>query len=122
MEFQVSWELAALDACDVICFFFDWATMSPVTMMELGLWARSGKCVVCCDDGEGRFWKGTNVRMVCERYGVPHVRRFEDLVGEVRKMLVKKGMQMDGAVEKEKEERDGESEKEERDEEGGVAI
>ena len=107
MQTQISWELEALDKCDVICFFFDWTTMSPVTMMELGLWARSGKCVVCCDDGQAdvlagvqdavekkRFWKGTNVRMVCERYGVPHVRNFMDLTVEVRKMLVRKGMQM----------------------------
>ncbi|KAF2650250.1 hypothetical protein K491DRAFT_697467 [Lophiostoma macrostomum CBS 122681] len=132
MERQVDWELQALDACDVICFFFDKATMSPVTMMELGLWARSGKAVVCCDDGvqaggdadadangnaHKGFWKGTNVRMVCERYGVPHVRRFEELVTEVKSMLARKGMRVEEVEWK------GESvDEEEEGQEGGVSL
>jgi hypothetical protein len=88
---QVEWELAALEAASVICFFFDKNTMSPVTMLELGLWAHSGKVVVCCDE---EFWKGGNVHIVCKRYGIPCVTRFEDLVPEIHTMLEKKGMHL----------------------------
>ncbi|KAJ8108952.1 hypothetical protein OPT61_g7811 [Boeremia exigua] len=89
---QVEWELAALEKADVICFFFDATTISPVTMMELGLWAKSKKVVVCCDK---RFWRAGNIHIVCERYGVPFVEKFEDLVPAIKDMLEQKGMQLD---------------------------
>ncbi|KAF1937288.1 hypothetical protein EJ02DRAFT_447553 [Clathrospora elynae] len=89
---QVEWELSALEQADVICFFFDHTTMSPVTMLKLGLWAASDQVIMCCDK---RFWRAGNVHIVCERYGIPYVEKFEDLVPAVRKMLEKKGMQLD---------------------------
>ncbi|KAF2644355.1 hypothetical protein P280DRAFT_445932 [Massarina eburnea CBS 473.64] len=90
---QVEWELNALEKASVICFFFDHDTMSPVTMCELGLWAASGKVVVCCDR---RFWKSGNVHIVCERYGIPCVESFAECVGLVTGMLRRKGMKVDG--------------------------
>jgi hypothetical protein len=89
---QVEWELGALEQADVICFFFDCDTKSPVTMLELGLWAASDKVIVCCDK---RFWRSGNVQIVCERYAIPFVDTFEDLVPAVKNMLVEKGMQLD---------------------------
>lgn len=89
---QVEWELSALEKADVICFFFDATTISPVTMMELGLWAKSKKVVVCCDK---RFWRSGNIHLVCERYGVPFVETFMDLVPAIKKMLEEKGMKLD---------------------------
>jgi hypothetical protein len=89
---QVEWELSALEKADVICFFFDVNTKSPVTLLELGLWAHSGKVVVCCDR---RYWRAGNVHIVCERYNIPYVESFGELVPEVTKMLGEKGMQLD---------------------------
>ncbi|ORY16320.1 hypothetical protein BCR34DRAFT_557634 [Clohesyomyces aquaticus] len=88
---QVEWELSALEKASVICFFFDKNTKSPVTMLELGLWAHSGKVVVCCDKG---FWKAGNIWLVCEREGIPIVGSFRELVPEITKMLKQKGMQI----------------------------
>jgi len=90
---QVEWELDALQKAKVICFFFDWTTMSPVTLCELGLWAHSAKVVVCCDR---RYWKGGNVHLVCERYGIPLVEKFTDLEVLIRAMLGQKGLKVDG--------------------------
>jgi hypothetical protein len=90
---QVDWELGALEQADVICFFFDHTTKSPVTMLELGLWAASAKVVVCCDK---RFWKHGNVDIVCQRYGIPFVKKFAQLVPKIEKMLEEKGMELDG--------------------------
>lgn len=81
---QVEWELAALEDVDVICFFFDKNTLSPVTMLELGLWAGSGKVVVCCHKD---FWKSGNIHHVCMRYGVPFVTDYADLVELSRQKL-----------------------------------
>jgi hypothetical protein len=89
---QVEWELSALEKVDVICFFFDVNTKSPVTLLELGLWAHSGKVVVCCDR---RFWRAGNVHIVCERYNIPYVESFGELVPAVTRMLGEKGMQLD---------------------------
>ena len=88
---QVKWELAALEHADVICFFFDETTLSPVSLLELGLWAHSGKVIVCCG---GNFWRAGNVHLVCERYGVPFVKTFAELVPAIKERLAEKGMKM----------------------------
>jgi hypothetical protein len=89
---QVVWELDALEQADVICFFFDTETKSPVSLLELGVWAASDKVVVCCGD---EYWKSGNVHLTCDRYGVPCVKNFTDLVPLVEEMLKKKGMELD---------------------------
>jgi hypothetical protein len=89
---QVEWELNALDAATVICFFFDVNTRSAVTMMELGLWARSRKVVVCCGK---KFWRQGNIQLVCKRHNIPFVEEFGDLVLAIKDMLEEKGMEID---------------------------
>jgi hypothetical protein len=89
---QIAWELYALEQADVICFFFDVTTISPVTLLELGLWAASGKIVVCCAQ---KYHRSGNVQITCEHYGVPFVRSFDELPGAVEKMLKDKGMKLD---------------------------
>jgi hypothetical protein len=64
---QVSWELNGLELADEILFYFDPNTRSPITLLELGLFARSGKCSVICPKG---FWRKGNVDIVCNRYNV----------------------------------------------------
>ncbi|KAF2850616.1 hypothetical protein T440DRAFT_396342 [Plenodomus tracheiphilus IPT5] len=89
---QVEWELAALEQADVVCFFFDINTKSPVTLLELGLWAASNKIVVCCHP---KYWRSGNVHIVCNRYKIPVVNTFAELVLAVKEMLVRKGLQLD---------------------------
>lgn len=64
---QVEWELAALDAAEKILLYFAPGTKSPISLLELGLHAASGKLVVVCPEG---FWRKGNVDIVCRRYGV----------------------------------------------------
>jgi hypothetical protein len=89
---QVVWELDALEQADVICFFFDTETKSPVSLLELGLWTASDKVVVCCGEA---YWKSGNIHLTCDRYGVKCVETFAELVPEVEKMLKAKGMKLD---------------------------
>ena len=65
---QVSWELDRLEECDVIAMYYDPNTKSPISLLELGLYARSGKLIVCCPTG---FWRQGNVAIVCSKYGIP---------------------------------------------------
>ncbi len=81
---QVNWELEALEKSDMIIMYIDKNTKSPITLLELGLFARSGKLIVCCPDG---FWRKGNVDIVCERYEVPQVIDLEELINEVKKRV-----------------------------------
>jgi hypothetical protein len=78
---QVEWELDGLDRASLIIFYFAPNTRSPVTLLELGLHAASGKVVVCCPDG---FWRKGNVDITCERYGVPQVGSLGELAAVIR--------------------------------------
>jgi hypothetical protein len=78
---QVTWELDALERATRIVMYFDPTTKAPVTLLELGLFAASGKLVVCCP--EGYFRKG-NVDIVCRRHGVPQVESLDGLVETIR--------------------------------------
>ena len=81
---QVSWELEMLEAADIVVMYLDPATRSPVSLLELGLHARSGKLLVCCPDG---FWRKGNVEVVCQRYRVPLFDALDDLIAALRGRL-----------------------------------
>ncbi len=81
---QVEWELAAQELATLIAMYFAPSTQSPISLLELGLFARSHKLVVCCPEG---FWRKGNVDIVCDRYGVPMVDDLDDLVAKIRQQL-----------------------------------
>ncbi len=64
---QVEWELGALAQSDHIVMYLDPSTKSPISLLEIGLHARSGKLLVVCPSG---FWRKGNVDIVCEKYGI----------------------------------------------------
>lgn len=65
---QVTWELNNLDKASIIVLYFDPDTKSPISLLELGLYADSGKIYVICPDG---FWRKGNVDIVCNKYNIP---------------------------------------------------
>lgn len=77
---QVSWELEALDMADVIIMHFVPDTMSPISLLELGLHANSGKLLVSCPEG---FWRRGNVEIVCETYGIPFFTSIDELINNL---------------------------------------
>lgn len=74
---QVEWELDALDMADIIVMYLSPGTISPISLLELGLYARSGKLIVCCPDG---FRRKGNVDIVCQRYRVKQVNSFGEVI------------------------------------------
>ena len=64
---QVIWELEGLEIADKIIMYFDIKTKSPISLLELGLFTKSGKLIVICPDG---FWRKGNVDIVCEKYKI----------------------------------------------------
>lgn len=77
---QVTWELEALDMADVIIMHFVPDTMSPISLLELGLHANSGKLLVSCPEG---FWRRGNVEIVCETYGIPFFSSIDELINSL---------------------------------------
>lgn len=73
---QVKWELNALHSSDIIIMYFDPNTKSPISLLELGLYATSRKLIVCCPEG---FWRKGNVDIVCEMYNIPTVQTIDEL-------------------------------------------
>ena len=77
---QVEWELEALERADSILMYFDPATKAPITLLELGLFARSGKLHVGCPEG---YWRKGNVEIVAARWAIPLYDTLESLREQV---------------------------------------
>lgn len=73
MDYQVKWELDHLEEADMVIMYILGTSKSPISLLEMGLHARSGKMVVIC---ERDFYRYDNVRITCDYYDVP---LYEDL-------------------------------------------
>jgi hypothetical protein len=82
---QVDWEMDHATIADVIVFNFVPGSLSPISLLELGMHAGTGKVVVCCPEG---FYKRGNVQMVCLRYGIDMFDTPEELETKVRARLL----------------------------------
>ena len=72
---QVNWELDGQERADRIVINFLPDTKSPVSLLELGLGAASGKVVIVCPES---FWRRGNVELVCQHYNIPLVETLEE--------------------------------------------
>ena len=86
---QVEWELDALNIANLILFYFEPGTKSPISLLELGLF-RQRNLVVCCPYG---FYRKGNVDIVCNRYRIHQVPNLEQLAAEARGILTRKDKQ-----------------------------
>jgi hypothetical protein len=74
---QVEWELDHQEQADQIVMYFDPTTKAPISLLELGLAARTGKLTVICPDG---FWRKGNVEIVCKRFHIPLYHKMWDFL------------------------------------------
>lgn len=81
---QVKWELNALEQSNLILMYLDPDTKSPISLLELGLYAKGGFLNVCCPKG---FYRNGNVDIVCSKYNVPIFEEWESFVNQVKKTL-----------------------------------
>lgn len=65
---QVQWEHDHLMMADTILFYFAEGSVSPITLLELGLCAPMGNCYVVCHSS---FWRKGNVEFICGEYDIP---------------------------------------------------
>ncbi len=79
MDYQVNWELEHLERADFIIMNILGSSKSPITLLEMGLFARSGKLVVVC---EPSFYRFDNVRITCAKYDVPLYSSCQQMIAE----------------------------------------
>jgi hypothetical protein len=71
MEKQIKWEQEHLDKADLIVMFLLDGSKSPISLLELGLYAQSKKIFVFCNPA---FYRWDNVRLTCDKYHIPLLR------------------------------------------------
>ena len=76
MEKQIKWEQEHLDKANVIAMVLLDDSKSPISLLELGLYAKSGKLVVFCTPN---FYRWDNVRLTCEKYNIELVQDLNPL-------------------------------------------
>lgn len=76
---QVVWEMERILESDLVIFYFQPGTKSPISIGEIYYAAAAGKtCFVCCPEG---FWRKGNIDIVCARHqNVSTCASLEDLV------------------------------------------
>lgn len=81
---QVTWEMDNLDRSTVIAMNIEGTSKSPITLLELGMFAASGKLLVRCGNS---YHRRGNVRAVCSRYEIPMYETLTDLANATRERV-----------------------------------
>lgn len=81
---QVDWELDALEDSNYIFMYFHPETKAPITLLELGLHADSGKLVVVCPPD---FYRRGNVEIVADRYNFNIFNSLEEGISVLRSLI-----------------------------------
>lgn len=82
---QVTWELYHLDHADIIALYLVPGTISPISLLEMGLHLKSGNMVICCPKG---FERKGNIDITAERYGETVHETWEEFVAALRARIV----------------------------------
>ena len=77
MENQIKWEQDHLDKADVIAMVLLDDSKSPISLLELGLYAKSNKLIVFCTPN---FYRWDNVRLTCKKYNIELVQDLHPLI------------------------------------------
>ncbi|KID93193.1 hypothetical protein MGU_00782 [Metarhizium guizhouense ARSEF 977] len=81
---QIRWELDLQEQADIVVVFFHESTLAPVSLLELGMHARSGKAIACAMPG---YAKRGNVQAACGMYDGEFVTSEEELAQAVKSRL-----------------------------------
>lgn len=83
---QVTWEIKHIEKCDIVIFYIQGNTLSPITLLEIGLCCGRNNVIICC---EKEFWRKGNVEVVADIYGMTLVETMDDLKSQIKLKLDK---------------------------------
>lgn len=86
---QVMWETAHLFKSDIVIFYFQGDTKSPITLNEFGKMCipaklKYKKVIVCCEEN---FWRRGNIEVDCYMFDIPLVNTLDELKEELSKIV-----------------------------------
>ena len=77
LEKQIKWEQDHLDRANIIVMVLLDDSKSPISLLELGLYANTNKLIVFCTPN---FYRWDNVRLTCEKYNIELVQNLNPLI------------------------------------------
>jgi len=82
---QVNWELNGLEKSDLIAVHLEPDSVSPVTLLEIGLYARhnkyENKMIIHCPPG---YFRKGNIDVLCQRYQIDQADTFNNFIELIR--------------------------------------
>lgn len=83
---QIEWELDHLELADLIVMYIQPGTISPISLLELGLFAKEvyrieKQMIVLCPDG---YFRQANVDVVCQYYDISIAKDMDDLIKKTK--------------------------------------
>lgn len=78
---QVEWEYQGLEAANLIALYFSDESKAPISFLELGMFASSGKIIVRCTK---KFYRYGNVEFVCKKYNIPLFSDDKKFIDEIK--------------------------------------
>jgi hypothetical protein len=83
---QVIWELTAQDHADLLVYYFDPATVSAITLLELGAYggADPEAVAVCCPP---TYFRYGNVKIFCDRCGITLFHSYDELIRHIKDII-----------------------------------
>lgn len=77
---QIDWENQGLELADLIVFNFLPNSKSPITLLELGLYAGKKDLIICCPEG---FYRKGNVDYIANKFKIPLVTDIKSLEHQI---------------------------------------
>lgn len=72
---QVKWEVSHIDSSDIVYFYIDPTTKSPITLWEIGYTLKTPRRIImCCPDG---YWRRGNLEVYSKIFNFPLTNNFE---------------------------------------------
>ncbi len=81
---QVTWELDAMEAADMVIFVFTKDSKAPITFMEFGLYGPDKDSLVCAEEG---FYRTGNLDVVAERFNIPIYHDLDEMIEDLQRVL-----------------------------------
>ena len=81
----MTWELDGLDRSQIIFFYLDPDTKSPISLLEIGKYIASDKkLIICVPQG---FWRRGNIEVLCDRYNLPLYENLNDAIQALKNSI-----------------------------------
>lgn len=83
---QVIWEQKGLSISDIVFFYFQEDTKSPISLLEFGQIIWSDKEIIICV--EPKFWRRGNIEVLCDSFNIPLHDNLDDAILELKECIL----------------------------------